>query len=217
MQLDVKSWMPVVSIVSSKSQLTGTDLLLLMIDRAKAGTWFFSVICFWTPQSWPLVLIWTSPVLEATSLGVPALAVEHSHTHTACMNPFSRVHWKCVEQSSFYTPISTAGSSNCQSTFQSNMNVVLSHATLLFCIFLIFGLLPAVSEYFYTAAHKVPKIWQYSQSKSVPQYVVPQFSSCLLSPSVLSQNNSIISELLVGWFLARFCSLLVTGAGGSPV
>lgn len=97
------------------------------------------------------------------------------------------------------------------------MNIVVSQATLLFCIFLIFGTLPAVSEYFYTAAHKVPQIWQYSQSKSVPQYVTPQFSSCLLSPSMLSQNNSIISELLVGWFLTQFCSLLVTGAGGSPM
>lgn len=42
--------------------------------------------------------------------------------------------------------------------------------------------------------------------------------SSFLTPSRLSQNNNIISELLVGWFVAKFAhSLAVTAAGGSPV
>lgn len=42
--------------------------------------------------------------------------------------------------------------------------------------------------------------------------------SCFLTPSRLSQKNNLISELLVGWFVAKFAhSLAMTAAGGSPV
>lgn len=85
--------MTLLCIVSSESHVTCTGLLVLPADGAEVGMcWFFSVIYFWIPQLYPLVLIHAFSGLGAVFLGVETLATEHTCTKRACVHSFSRAH-----------------------------------------------------------------------------------------------------------------------------
>lgn len=58
--------------------MTCTGLLVLTADGAEVGLWFSSLMCFWIPQLYPLVLIHVFSELGAVSLGSKTLAIEHT-------------------------------------------------------------------------------------------------------------------------------------------
>lgn len=74
----MKSWMTFLCIVSSESLVTCTGLLVLTADGAEVGLWFSSLMYFWIPQLYPLVLIHVFSELGAVSLGSKTLAIEHT-------------------------------------------------------------------------------------------------------------------------------------------
>lgn len=140
----MKSWMTLLCIVSSESHVTCTGLLVLPADGAEVGMcWFFSVIYFWIPQLYPLVLIHAFSGLGAVFLGVETLATEHTCTKRACVHSFSRAHWKSKRVEFFSYSVSFTCPSN---------------------RLLVFGLLLSVLEHYCAAAHEVHGIWKYSLS-----------------------------------------------------
>lgn len=140
----MKSWMTLLCIVSSESHVTCTGLLVLPADGAEVGMcWFFSVIYFWIPQLYPLVLIHAFSGLGAVFLGVETLATEHTCTKRACVHSFSQAHWKSKRVEFFSYSVSFTCPSN---------------------RLLVFGLLLSVLEHYCAAAHEVHGIWKYSLS-----------------------------------------------------
>lgn len=140
----MKSWMTLLCIVSSESHVTCTGLLVLPADGAEVGMCcFFSVICFWIPRLYPLVLIHAFSGLGAVFLGVETLATEHTCTKRACVHSFSWAHWKSKRVEFFSYSVSFTCPSN---------------------RLLVFGLLLSVLERYCAAAHKVHGIWKYSLS-----------------------------------------------------
>lgn len=139
----MKSWMTLLCIVSSESHVTCTGLLVLPADGAEVGMCFFSVIYFWIPQLYPLVLIHAFSGLGAVFLGVETLATEHTCTKRACVHSFSRAHWKSKRVEFFSYSVSFTCPSN---------------------RLLVFGLLLSVLEHYCAAAHEVHGIWKYSLS-----------------------------------------------------
>lgn len=140
----MKSWMTLLCIVSSESHVTCTGLLVLPADGAEVGMCcFFSVIYFWIPQLYPLVLIHAFSGLGAVFLGVETLATEHTCTERACVHSFSRAHWKSKRVEFFSYSVSFTCPSN---------------------RLLVFGLLLSVLEHYCAAAHEVHGIWKYSLS-----------------------------------------------------
>lgn len=140
----MKSWMTLLCIVSSESHVTCTGLLVLPADGAEVGMCcFFSVIYFWIPQLYPLVLIHAFSGLGAVFLGVETLATEHTCTKRACVHSFSQAHWKSKRVEFFSYSVSFTCPSN---------------------RLLVFGLLLSVLEHYCAAAHEVHGIWKYSLS-----------------------------------------------------
>lgn len=140
----MKSWMTLLCIVSSESHVTCTGLLVLPADGAEVGMCcFFSVIYFWIPQLYPLVLIHAFSGLGAVFLGVETLATEHTCTKRACVHSFSQAHWKSKRVEFFSYSVSFTCPSN---------------------RLLVFGLLLSVLERYCAAAHEVHGIWKYSLS-----------------------------------------------------
>ena len=140
----MKSWMTLLCIVSSESHVTCTGLLVLPADGAEVGMWvFFSVIYFWIPQLYLLVLIHAFSGLGAVFLGVETLATEHTCTKRACVHSFSQAHWKSKRVEFFSYSVSFTCPSN---------------------RLLVFGLLLSVLEHYCAAAHEVHGIWKYSLS-----------------------------------------------------
>ena len=140
----MKSWMTLLCIVSSESHVTCTGLLVLPADGAEVRMCcFFSVIYFWIPQLYPLVLIHAFSGLGAVFLGVETLATEHTCTKRACVHSFSQAHWKSKRVEFFSYSVSFTCPSN---------------------RLLVFGLLLSVLERYCAAAHEVHGIWKYSLS-----------------------------------------------------
>lgn len=104
---------------------------------------FFSVIYFWIPQLYLLVLIHAFSGLGAVFLGVETLATEHTCTKRACVHSFSWAHWKSKRVEFFSYSVSFTCPSN---------------------RLLVFGLLLSVLERYCAAAHEVHGIWKYSLS-----------------------------------------------------
>lgn len=210
LQFDEKAAEPVPGSVSPEGPMPPAQIcwFSLLIDRSRSL--MFLVMCLQVFQS--SFGVWAFPVLGEVTLGVPSLATEHTKKdsiyglfeqslETSALWLFFFLH-----SSLHYRFCDCWG----QGLFNSNMMLCSIYSALLHLASL--GAAPSCAKIFFCSCLWTP------QTIFCPNQPWTTLFSCFLTPSRLSQNNNIVSELLLGWFVAKFAhSLAVTAAGGSPV